>query len=54
MVEKKTITAKVTPRTLLLVRKIAAKTGEKQYAVLERLVEAEMQFQRQKNRVVQA
>lgn len=36
------ITAKVTPRTLLLVRKIAAKTGEKQYAVFERLAETEI------------
>jgi hypothetical protein len=48
MVEKKTITAKVTPRALLLVRKIAAKTGEKQYAVIERLAEAEMVLIRQK------
>ena len=39
MAETKTVTVKVTPRTLNLVRKIAAKTGEKQYAVFERLVE---------------
>ena len=40
MVEAKTVTTKVTPRTLLLARKISAKTGEKLYKVLERMVEA--------------
>lgn len=41
MVEAKTVTAKVTPRTLVLVRKISAKTGEKQYKIFERMAEAE-------------
>jgi len=37
------ITTKITPRTLMLVRKIAEKTGEKQYRLLERLVSAAYQ-----------
>lgn len=32
---------KVTRRSLALVRQIAAKTGEKQYALVERLLRAE-------------
>jgi hypothetical protein len=34
-------TAKMTPAALRLVRLIAAATGEKQYAALERLLKAE-------------
>lgn len=41
MAETKIVTAKVTRRTLELVRQIAARTGEKQYAVLERLADSE-------------
>jgi len=35
------ITAKITPKALRLLRLIAALTGEKQYEVLERLLEKE-------------
>lgn len=48
MVEAKTVTAKVTPRTLLLVRKISMRTGEKQYKVFERLAEREEKESRKK------
>jgi hypothetical protein len=36
------ITSKITPDILRMVRLIAAKTGEKQYEVLRRLLDAEM------------
>lgn len=36
------ITAKMTPDVLRMLRLVAAQTGEKQYAVLRRLLEAEM------------
>lgn len=39
MAAVKTVTVKVTPRTLALVHKISARTGEKQYRVFERAVE---------------
>lgn len=35
------VTTKVSMKTLRLVRRIARKTGEKQYRVIERLAEAE-------------
>ena len=39
---EKFVTAKVTPDVLQMVRLVAAKTGEKQYAALRRLLEAEI------------
>lgn len=41
MAKAETTTTKVTARTLKLAREISAKTGEKLYAVFERLVERE-------------
>lgn len=40
---EKLVTSKITPESLKMVRMIAAKTGEKQYEVVRRLIEAEMQ-----------
>lgn len=37
------VTSKITPESLQMVRMVAAKTGEKQYEVVRRLLEAEMQ-----------
>jgi len=37
------VTSKITPDSLQMARMVAAKTGEKQYEVLRRLLEAEMQ-----------
>jgi hypothetical protein len=37
------VTSKITPDSLHMVRMVAAKTGEKQYEVVRRLLEAEMQ-----------
>lgn len=41
MKQEPLITTKVTMKALRLIRRIAAKTGEKQYRAWERIVEAE-------------
>lgn len=46
--EVKTVTTKITPRTLTVARKIAAETGEKLYAVFERVVVAAEKAERSK------
>jgi len=48
MPEQETITAKVTPLTLELIRLISKRTGEKQYRVFERL--AQQAYQKQETK----